>query len=100
VGEIRVTVAPPAEAYGQDLAGLPPPELFSARAEEIAGSVAEVAAEFSVRLDEVAAAGQADGWKLGQVEMAFGLQVEAGAGILIAKASAGATFTATLTWTR
>jgi len=100
MGEIRVEVVPPADSYGQDLAGPPMPELFSARAGEIADSVAEVATQFRARIDDAISTDAADGWKLGQVEVAFGLQAEAGAGVLIARASVGATFTATLTWTR
>ena len=100
MGEIRVEVVPAAGPYGQDLAGPPMPELFSARAGEIADSVAEVATQFRARIDDAISTDPADGWQLGQVEVAFGLQAEAGAGVLIARASAGATFTATLTWTR
>lgn len=100
MGDIRVEVVPAVDTYGQDLAGPPMPELFSARAGEIADSVAEVATQFRARIDDAISREEADGWRLGQVEVAFGLQAEAGAGVLIAKASAGATFTATLTWTR
>lgn len=100
MGDIRVEVVPAAGVYGQDLAGPTVPELFSARASEIADSVAEVAAQFRARIEDALSKEEAGGWQLGQVELAFGLQAEAGAGILIAKASAGATFTATLTWTR
>lgn len=98
--DIRVEVVPAAGAYGQDLAGPPLPELFTARAAEIADSVREVAKEFRVRIDETADDDRPGGWQLGQVEITFGLQAEVGAGVLIARASAGATFTATLTWTR
>jgi Trypsin-co-occurring domain 1 len=100
MGDIRIEVVPAAGVYGQDLAGPPTPELFSARANEIADGVAEVAAQFRARLEDAISKEEAGGWQLGQVELAFGVQAEAGAGVLIAKASAGATFTATLTWTR
>jgi Trypsin-co-occurring domain 1 len=100
MGDIRVEVVSTVGDYGQDLAGPPMPELFSARAGEIADSVAEVATQFRARIDEAVSREETDGWQLGQVEVAFGLQAEAGAGVLIARASAGATFTATLTWTR
>jgi hypothetical protein len=100
MADIRVEVVPPAGTYGQDLAGPPMPELFSARASEIADSVAEVAEQFRARIEEAMTRDAAGGWQLGQVEVAFGLQAEAGAGVLIARASVGATFTATLTWTR
>jgi hypothetical protein len=100
MGDIRLEVVPAADAYGQDLAGPPAPELFSARAKEIADSVAEVATQFRARIDDAISKDEPDGWQLGQVEVSFGLQAEAGAGVLIARASVGATFTATLTWTR
>jgi hypothetical protein len=100
MGDIRVEVVPAAGAYGQDLAGPAVPELFSARAAEIAGSVSEVARQFRAHIDDTVSGEQPGGWKLGQVEVAFGLQAEVGSGVLIARASAGATFTATLTWTR
>jgi hypothetical protein len=100
MGDIRVEVIPTGGGYGQDLAGPPAPELLSDRAGEIADGVAEVARQFRDRIDDVTTTETATGWKLGQVEVEFGLQVEAGAGILIARATAGATFTATLTWTR
>jgi len=100
MGDVRIEVVPGVGTYGQDLAGPPVPELFSARASEIADSVTEVAEQFRARIDQAISRDAADGWQLGQVEVAFGLQAEAGAGVLIAKASAGATFTATLTWTR
>jgi NTP-dependent ternary system trypsin peptidase co-occuring protein len=100
MGDIRVEVVPADGAFGQDLAGPPAPELFAARAGEIADSVAEVAAQFRARIDKDIGTDEAEGWNVSQVEVTFGLQVEVGAGVLIAKASAGATFTATLTWTR
>jgi hypothetical protein len=100
MGDIRVEVVPAAGAYRGDLAAPALPELFSDRAAEIAGSVSEVARQFRARIDDTVAEEQPGGWKLGQVEVAFGLQAEVGTGVLIARASAGATFTATLTWTR
>jgi hypothetical protein len=102
MSDIHIEVVPPGGAYGQDLTGPPLPESFSARANEIADSVAEVAQQFRARIDQAISkdADATNGWQLGQVEVAFGLQAEAGTGVLIARASVGATFTATLTWTR
>jgi hypothetical protein len=100
VGDVRVEVIPVAGTYGENLAGPPIPELFSARAGEIADSIAEVAKQFRARIDEAISTEAVERWQLGQVEIAFGLQAEAGTGVLIARASVGATFTATLTWTR
>jgi hypothetical protein len=100
MSDLRVEVVSSVDSPGQDLAGPPLPEVFSARASEIADSVAEVAEQFRARIDQTLSRDAADGWQLGQVEVAFGLQAEAGTGVLIARASVGATFTATLTWTR
>jgi hypothetical protein len=100
MGDIRVEVVPAGGAYGEDLAGPPAPELFATRAGEIADSLAEVATQFRTRINDAIGQEDADGWRLGQVEVAFGLQAEAGTGVLIARVSAGATFTATLTWMR
>jgi hypothetical protein len=100
MGDIQVEVVPADAAFGQDLSDPVAPELFTARADEIADSLAEVAARLRARIDEDISPDETERWNISQVEVTFGLQVEAGAGILIAKASAGATFTATLTWTR
>jgi NTP-dependent ternary system trypsin peptidase co-occuring protein len=100
MGEIRVEVRPGAGPYGEDLSGNPPhPEAFAPRADEIADSVAEVANRFRDRLDSAIANGGA-GWRLGEVELSFGLDLEAESGVLIAKERAGCTFSATLTWSR
>jgi NTP-dependent ternary system trypsin peptidase co-occuring protein len=45
-------------------------------------------------------AAPAEPWRLEQVELAFALELQAESGVVIARASAGATFTATLTWQR
>jgi hypothetical protein len=101
VGEIRVEVRPTSGAYGEDLTGRPLlPEAFSSRADEIADSVVEIANRFRARLDAAADRGGPSGWRLGEVELAFGLELEAESGVVIAKARAGCTFTATLTWSR
>jgi hypothetical protein len=73
------------------------PEEFTARAEEIADSIAEVADNFRSRLRKVLERRDDDsGLKIGSVEIEFGIVVQAEAGIVIAKATAGATFTARL----
>jgi hypothetical protein len=72
------------------------PEEFKSRAGEIADSVAEVVDHFRSRLGE--ALGQRDnsGWQVGSVEIEFGVAVQAEAGVVIVKATAGATFSARL----
>jgi len=73
------------------------PEEFRARAGEIADSIAEVADHFRSRLRKVLERRDDDsGLQVGSVEIEFGIVVQAEAGIVIAKATAGATFTARL----
>lgn len=72
------------------------PEEFRARAGEIAESIAEVAEHFRSRLKKVLATQDDSGLRIGSVEIEFGIAVQAEAGVVIAKATAGATFTAKL----
>jgi Trypsin-co-occurring domain 1 len=72
------------------------PEEFRARAEEIADSIAEVADNFRSRLKKVLRQQDDSGLWVGSVEIEFGIAVQAEAGVVIAKATAGATFTARL----
>lgn len=72
------------------------PEEFRARAGEIADSIAEVADHFRSRLKKVLGRQDDSGLRVGSVEIEFGIAVQAEAGVVIAKATAGATFTAKL----
>jgi hypothetical protein len=72
------------------------PEEFRARAGEIADSIAEVAEHFRSRLKKVLGRQDESGLRVGSVEIEFGIAVQAEAGVVIAKATAGATFTARL----
>lgn len=72
------------------------PEEFRARADEIADSIAEVADHFRSRLKKVLGRQDDSGLRVGSVEIEFGIAVQAEAGVVIAKATAGATFTARL----
>jgi hypothetical protein len=72
------------------------PEDFRARAGEIADSIAEVADDFRSRLRKVLKRQDESGLRLDSVEIEFGICVQAEAGVVIAKATAGATFTARL----
>ena len=95
--EIFVEVRPVPGASG-DLAqqsGLP--ELLSNRIDEIGDGLRDIAARISHRLEDFAAAAKAD-WHLGEVELKFSLDLEAEAGVIIARTSARAGFEATLKW--
>lgn len=72
------------------------PEEFQARAGEIADSIAEVADHFRSRLKKVLGRQDDSGLRVGSVEIEFGIAVQAEAGVIIAKATAGATFTTRL----
>jgi hypothetical protein len=72
------------------------PEEFKSRADEIADSIAEVADHFRSRLRKVLHQQDDSGLRIGTVEIQFGITVQAEAGVVIAKATAGATFSAKL----
>lgn len=72
------------------------PEDFNSRAGEIADSITEVFDNFRSRLEKVLDQRDDSSWRVGSVEVEFGIAVQAEAGVVIAKASAGATFLARL----
>lgn len=79
------------------------PESFASRAGEIADAITEVAEKLRDHLEENEAKAPAEAtgpWSLDTVELAFELSLQAEAGVVIARASTAATFTATLTWSR
>ncbi|MQA87975.1 MAG: hypothetical protein GEV03_25960 [Streptosporangiales bacterium] len=75
------------------------PEEFRRRAGEIAESVAEVTDQFRSRLARVLEHPAEAGWRVGSIEIGFDIAVQAEAGVVIAKATTGATFSARLTLT-
>jgi hypothetical protein len=72
------------------------PEEFKSRASEIADSIAEVVDHFRSRLGKVLHQRDDSGLRIGTIEIQFGIAVQAEAGVVIAKATAGATFSAKL----
>jgi Trypsin-co-occurring domain 1 len=96
--EILLEVKPPAGASGDLARRSLKPEDFGSRADEIAESLVEVAERFRSRLGELIAERAARGWALDEVQLTFSLDVQAAAGVIIARASAGATFEASLRW--
>jgi Trypsin-co-occurring domain 1 len=72
------------------------PEEFKNRAAEIADSIGEVVDQFRARLGKVLARSEDTSWSVGSVEIAFDIAVQAEAGVIIARTSAGATFSARL----
>jgi hypothetical protein len=72
------------------------PEEFNKRADEIADSIADVIDHLRVRLGKLLDQRADTGWHVGSVEIEFGVSVQAETGVIIAKATAGATFSARL----
>jgi hypothetical protein len=72
------------------------PEEFKNRAAEIADSIGEVVDQFRSRLTKVMDRGDDASWRVGSIEIAFAIAVQAEAGVVIAKTTAGATFSARL----
>jgi hypothetical protein len=70
------------------------PEEFRSRAGEIAESIAEVVEPFRSRLGRILDKGDDSSWRIGSIEVTFDIAVQAEAGVIIAKATAGATFSA------
>jgi hypothetical protein len=73
-------------------------EKLANRIDEVGDSLREIAGKLSRRFDELAAASADTTWRLGEVEITFSLDLEAEAGVVIARAKAGAGFEAKLTW--
>ncbi|WP_125684810.1 CU044_2847 family protein [Amycolatopsis sp. WAC 04182] len=72
------------------------PEDFRRRASEIADSVAQVADRFRARLEHVLTSDNESPWAVDTIEVGFDIAVQAEAGVVIAKASTGATLSAKL----
>lgn len=74
-----------------------PPEEFRRRATEIAESVAETADQFRSGLARTLKRSSDSGWLVDSVEVGFQIAVQAEAGVIIAKTTAGTTFSVRLT---
>jgi hypothetical protein len=101
VGDVLIQVSPVAgqAIYSEDLGPvLPPLETFRARAGEVAETITEVATSLKEHLDSTLK--HQEGLAPDEVEVSFGLELQAGASAVITKVTAGCTFTVRLTWTR
>jgi hypothetical protein len=101
MGDVLIEVRPAAGQgiYPEELKRATPTlETFRDRAAEVADTVADVAQELKKKFDADFAKGA--GLAPDQVEIGFGLDVQAGTSVVIARASAGCTFTVRLTWVR
>jgi hypothetical protein len=96
MAEILVEVRPSAEAG--DLTGQPAiPEAFMSRVEDLGQSLKEIADRLSQQLEDFEKRRQA-AWQLEKVELKFKLDLEAEAGVVIARTKTSAGFEATLSW--
>jgi hypothetical protein len=99
VGDIYVRVVPPPQRAGE-LAGTLL-EKFAARVDELGASIGEIAERLRGRLEaELAAEDEGPSWMLDEVELSFSLDLEAEAGVVVAKAKTTAGFEVVLTWKR
>jgi hypothetical protein len=116
--EVLVEVSAVGAGQGGDLrrgASLAPVS-FASRADDVADALLEIARRMRGRLQSGDENGEAaepagapgDGaatpvgksWGLDEVQLSFQLALQADAGVVIAKASTSATFSATMTWRR
>ena len=72
---------------------------FADRAVELGDSLDEVARTLRGRLNELGEHSE-KGWDLDEVQLTFSLDLQAEAGVIIARASSKAGFQASLTWKR
>jgi len=86
----------PASASGDLGPGRPSLEQFSRRASEIADGIAQIAEEFRSKLERTLRKPDEGGWHAESIELGFDIAVQAEAGVVIARASSGATFSAKL----
>lgn len=95
MGEIYVEVA---SKGGGDLAPrISASELLKDRIDELGASLSEIATMLRDRLDQLPVQTKPK-WGLDQVEVKFSFDLQAEAGVIIARTSAKAGFEATLVW--
>jgi hypothetical protein len=101
MGEVLIQVSPAGARgiYGADLTRDPPRlESFKDRADEIAETITEVATSLKEQLDRRLT--RREGLVPDQVDVEFGLELQAGASAVITRVTAGCTFKVRLAWTR
>lgn len=91
---IEVEEKPSGELGGPPVIGK---QEFGANAERISASLSAVAQRFSGAFETLADA-RAAGWNVKEVEVTFGLSLEASGNVLVAKGTAGANFAARIAW--
>ena len=97
---IEVAVVPARSDDGLIARQTPTFESFRDRAPEIADTIREIAVSMQTRLEVDPATAESTGWSMDAVKLTCSLALEAGAGVLIARTSASATFSLEIGWTR
>lgn len=97
MSEIKVQVVRPDTGE----ASFRPPQLpdFNQRAAELGDALNDIAEQLGKRLGELESEAEAR-WGLDQVTLTFSLDLQAEAGVILARASSKAGFQAALTWNR
>jgi hypothetical protein len=99
VPDIKVQIVPTPERAGQ-LAPGKTWESLDRRIDELGESIADIARRLRTRLDEGLVQEDRSGWQLDEVELKFSLDLEAEAGVVVARAKTTAGFEVTLAWSR
>ncbi len=98
-GEILVRVTPPPGGM-QEMSGAPLTERLADRVDELGESLGEVSNSLWRQLDASLTAPPASAWTLDELTLTFSLDLEVGAGVVVAKGKASAGFEVELTWRR
>ena len=97
--DVYVEVRPDPEAAG-DLAGRTLTEKFKERVHELGASLGDIANELRDQLEQQLREQDEHGWHLEEIELRFSLDLEAEAGVVVARAATTAGFEASLSWKR
>jgi Trypsin-co-occurring domain 1 len=97
--EIKVRVVPRPEQEGE-LAGVTLTERFAQRVDELGDSIGEIAQRLREQLETDLTEEAPSAWHLGEVAVSFSMDLEAEAGVVVARAKSTAGFEVSLTWSR
>jgi Trypsin-co-occurring domain 1 len=97
--EILVRVIPDPAQMG-NLSGSTLTERFNDRVRELGEGLGQIANDLRDQLDRTLREDQDPGWGLEEVSLSFSLDLEAGAGVVLAKGKASAGFEASMVWKR
>jgi hypothetical protein len=98
--KIDVLVLPDINEDGLIAPGVPTVEDFRSRAADVADSITEIAQTVQARLDAGDQEQHSARWAMDSAQLSFQMALQAGAGVVIAKATASATFSIQITWKR